>query len=150
MTEGNSAQRVLSPQEIFQIKDLQTITVDMTKHGWPGSVMLQELPSNRSEEFASDFSGWDQNADPKRIIGQRARLVAMCLVNPETKVRVASTEEDIKQVAESMGQKGTNALNELFNACLELNKFLAKAVEEEARDFPATPAGDSPTASRSN
>ena len=135
MTEQES--RVLNFEEIEAAPD-QTELVDMTDHGWPGSVMIRELPGTESEEFAFEFTNWDQKDDPRRAMGQRARLIAMCLVNPQTKRPLASNKEEQDRLAEKIGKKGNSALNKLFNACMRINQFSKEAVEMIARDFPGT------------
>jgi hypothetical protein len=115
---------LLSRAMIEQASELRTEIVSVPE--WGGSVMIRELTGEERDEYEAgiigDRGGRDRRINLRNI---RAKLVGLCLIDPETNQRMYSDRE-----IGILGRKSARALSRVSEACQRLAGITEEDVDE--------------------
>ena len=111
--EGNGA--VLGRDAILSADDMGHVPVNVPE--WGGSVHVRMLTARQRDAFELWVSG-----DTKENI--RARLAVLCVCDADGKLLFSDDDAD------ALGEKSGSAMDRIFDAAADLNKFSKKDTEE--------------------
>ncbi len=130
MAKKGKAARLLSRQQILDVDDLTTETVEVPE--WGGAVVVRTLTAWERDAFDESMFqlhvGKSGVAVEKKIGNIRARLVSMCCVNGDG--GRLFTDEDV----ERLGQKSGAAMDRVFAVAQRMNRLLGADIEELAKN----------------
>ncbi len=133
--------KILSREEILNAQDEQIEEVYVAV--WGGYVYVKSLSGQERDRFERDIVEWKgrgRNTKAEMKDNIRARLVALTVVDPETKKQIFSTKD-----MEALGKKSAAALDTIYDAAQRLSKLSDEDVEELAGNSE-TAADDSTSA----
>lgn len=119
---------------------LQTIDTSYEEifvpYNWNFWVCLRTLPSIERDAFEVSVAGRLVNGARQQpnLANMRARLVAMCWVDYETKERMFVKPEDVA----ALGNKDAMAMDFLFDHCKRINGIGADTTKELEKNSEAT------------
>ena len=123
--------KILSRDEILNAQD-ETIE-EVYVAPWDGYVYVKSLSGRERDKFEKDIVDWKgkgRNTKAEMKDNIRARLVALTVVDPETKKPVFSTKD-----VEALGNKSAAALDTIYDAAQRLSKLSDEDVDELAENF---------------
>jgi hypothetical protein len=122
-------------------KKLNTKEIDVPE--WGISVNIKELMGSERDRFESSTVKIDSktgNLVPN-MVNQRARLVAMCLVDETGKRMFSDTEADIL----TLGSLSAKGLDRVYEAAQELSGLSNEGTDEAVENFDEPPTESSTT-----
>jgi len=122
--------KILSRDEILNAQD-ETIE-EVYVPQWDGYVYVKSLSGVQRDKFERDIVEWKgkgRNTKAEMKDNIRARLVALTVVDPETKKPVFSTKD-----VEALGNKSAAALDIIYDTAQRLSKLSDEDVEELAEE----------------
>ncbi len=128
--------KFLTAEDILQAADIPTEAVHVPE--WGGWVMVKGLNGEERDEFEASVVDQRGKKVKVRLRNLRARLVAMCVVNPEDGSRLF-TDDRIRD----LGQKSAAALDRVFKVAQRLSGLSDDDVSELIEDFDDGQNGDS-------
>lgn len=123
--------------QIEDIDDRKTETVDVPE--WNVTVKLRSMAATERDAYESAMSNGGK-AGTMNLIGMRARMVALSIVNEENK-RVVSDAQVVK-----LGTRDAKVLDGLFWKCMKLNGMTEEDHDELVENFTDDPSELSTTA----
>lgn len=110
---------------------------------WPkvGTVHVRTLSAIEYDDFEDETINRRKESGESFITNYRARLAALCVVDPVTRAR-AFTDED----AAALGKKSVRAMNRIVAAAQRLNGVNEKELEAIAKNSESTPDASQPSA----
>lgn len=99
-------------------------------------VCIQALPGYLRDRYESSLSVREGKKVIPNMENARARLVAMCMIDPDTRERLYSDKE-----VEALGKRSAKALDRVWDACRDLSGLRAEAVEEAAEQLKNDQSG---------
>lgn len=120
--------KILTRDEILNASDM--VIEEVYVPAWKGSVFVKSLTGAERDRFEKDIIEWKgkgKNSKAEMKDNIRAKLVALTVVDPETKQLIFSRAD-----VEVLGQKNASALDAIFSKAQELSKLSDEDVEELA------------------
>jgi hypothetical protein len=99
-------------------------------------VCIQALPGYLRDRYESSLSIREGRKVIPNMENARARLVALCMIDPESSERLYSDRE-----IEALGKRSAKALDRVWDACRDLSGLRAEAVEEEVEELKNAQSG---------
>lgn len=107
-------------------------------------VCVQSLTAAEKDQFESGMTQFRQIGNrmvaTPNLVNMRARLVAMCVVDPQTHERVFG-DGDVPE----LGRKSAAALDRIVEACKRLSRWSDNDLEKMALELKNDPPAASPT-----
>lgn len=128
--------RYLSRDEILGAPDIQREDVAVPE--WGGKVCVQGMTGAQRDAFEAEIvqgRGKDRRANLENV---RAKLVARCVVDPETGFPLFSDED-----VQALGRKSARALARVYDVAARLSGVSDRDAEELAGNFGPDPSGGS-------
>lgn len=131
----------LTREQILDAQDLAQEAVPVPE--WGGAVMVRGLTGTERDAFELTIVAMSQNGrrTNMNLANFRAKLVARCVVEPESGARLFGDEE-----AALLGQKSAAALQRVFEVAQRLSGLTAADVEELTKNSEGERNGDSGSA----
>jgi hypothetical protein len=111
--------------DILNCEDIATQEVDVPE--WGGVVVVRMMSGKERDAF--EASVMDVNTGQKKMDNIRAKLVALSVIDPETK-ELMFTVADI----EALGKKSAAALDRVFWAAQHISKITPEDMESLAKN----------------
>jgi len=130
MFQKGNKEKVLTREEILNADDQTVERVFISN--WNGYVYVKSLSGKERDQFERDIVTWKgkgKNTKAEMKDNIRARLVALTVVDPDTKKPVFSTKD-----VEALGNKSAAALDTIYDAAQRLSKLSDEDVEELAEE----------------
>lgn len=134
-----SKKRFLSKSDILNQDDLKTEDIQVPEWGdaW---VRVRTLQANERDHFEASTVIRDGKKTRPNLENIRARLVLLCLVDPDTGERLFQEEDTFP-----LGGKSAAALDRIFTVCQRLNGLRDEDVDELAKNSGPDQSDDSLT-----
>lgn len=132
----------LTKEQILEAQDITTEVVPVPE--WGGDVMVRGLSGLERDAFEATIisqNGMQRRRVQMNLTNFRAKLVARCVVDPDTQQRMFSDEE-----AARLGKKSAAALQRVFNVAQRLSGLSEEDIEELTKNFESEPNGASGSA----
>lgn len=120
----------LSKEQVLKANDILTEIVPVPEWGGEVTVAVMSGPARDEWEMMLYADGKPDNSN------HRARLCAMCIIDPQTGERMFTVEE--------LSKKSGLALNRVFEVAMRLNRIGTEAIEEASKNSGG-PGSDSST-----
>lgn len=126
--KNNKERKVLSRDEILNMSD--QVIEEVYVAAWNGSVYVKSLTGAERDRFEKDIIEWKgkgRNTKAEMKDNIRAKLVALTVVDPETKKPIFSPGD-----VHALGNKNASALDAVFSKAQDLSKLSDDDIEELA------------------
>jgi hypothetical protein len=124
--------------KILAANDLVTETVRVDE--WDVDLTIRTLTGKERDKFEASMVKITKSGKPEQDIQNiRARLVQLCVIDPDDGNLPVFTEKDIPD----LGGKSALALDKVFAAAQKLNGFTKEDVEALAEGFDSDPSESS-------
>lgn len=120
---------MLSREDIERNSQLKTQIIHIPE--WNGDVMIRELTGEQRDRYENSITGNELTRVGEKVSQRlslhnvRARLVSMCLIDPEKQTPLYSEKE-----IGLLGNKSAAALDRLFDACQKLSGITDEDMQE--------------------
>lgn len=129
----------LSRKQMLGADDI--VTEDVYVDVWKGWVCVKTLTGAERDKFESDIAEIKGRGKDAKIVSKaniRAKLVALSVVDPNTKEPVFSMAD-----VEELGRKSAAALDAIFEVAQKLSKVSDNDVDELVKNSEETQGDDS-------
>lgn len=130
---------VLGREDILKADDLPTEIVNVPE--WGGEVVVRGLDGTSRDEFYAGQAVQRGNRVVQDLTNATAKLVARCIVDPETREPMF-TQSDVN----ALGRKSGAALNRVGDVAARLSGLTDEDMAELGKDSAPTPNGESTSA----
>lgn len=132
LKEEISLVNLLTREQILEIQDIQTETVEVPE--WGGFVKVQGMTGTDRDAFEAAIVKQKGKGFSINMLNVRAKLVAASLVNGDGQ-RIF-TDKDVT----ALGKKSAAALDRVFSIAQELSGISTEDVEELAKNLESVPS----------
>jgi hypothetical protein len=122
----------LTKQEILSALDIEEKTVSVPE--WGGDVLVRGLTGKQRDAFEKSLlTGKGKNREVNTD-NARAKLLTLCVIDPETKKPLFSQGE-----IEALGNKSGRALSRVYDVATELSGIGEEEIEELTKNSEGIP-----------
>jgi hypothetical protein len=122
----------LTKQEILSASAIAEQVVLVPE--WGGEVLVRGLTGKQRDAFEKSLIVGKGKSREVNIENARAKLLAFCIIDPETKKPLFSHGE-----IEALGNKSGKALNRVYDVATELSGIGEEEIEELTKNSEGTP-----------
>ena len=129
----------LTKEQILGASDIEEKEVEVLE--WGGKVLVRGLTGKGRDAFEKSLLvGKGKNRDVN-IENARAKLLALCIVDPKTKEPMF-----IQAEVEALGRKSAKALNRVYDVATDLSGIGEEEIEELTKNLEGIPEDTSTSA----